>query len=90
MKGEDQFQPHVRNFLIVSVAPAACLRSRGPQNGDLLSSGHIMKIGRTLHWNAEKEEIEGDAEAAKLRPKSYRAPGSGIEIRCSSTLGRTR
>jgi predicted dehydrogenase len=74
---EDQFQPHVRNFL-------DCVKSRQKPVSDL-ESGHktvtschlaniSMKVGRTLRWNAEKEEIEGDSEAAKLLTKVYRAP----------------
>jgi predicted dehydrogenase len=74
---EDQFQPHVRNFL-------DCVKSRQKPISDL-ESGHktvtschlaniSMKVGRTLRWNTEKEEIVGDSEAAKLLTKIYRAP----------------
>ena len=33
-----------------------------------------MKVGRTLHWNVEKQEIISDPEASKLLTKKYRAP----------------
>ncbi|PYV42748.1 MAG: hypothetical protein DMG06_12980 [Acidobacteria bacterium] len=74
---KDQFQPHVRNFL-------DCIKSRRPPVSDLesghktITSCHLanisMKVGRTLHWNAEKEEIMGDPEASKLLTKTYRPP----------------
>jgi predicted dehydrogenase len=74
---KDQFQPHVRNFL-------DCVKSRQQPVSDLegghktATSCHLanisMKVGRTLRWNAEREEIVGDAEAAKLLTKVYRAP----------------
>jgi predicted dehydrogenase len=74
---KDQFQPHVRNFL-------DCVKSRQQPVSDLegghktVTSCHLanisMKVGRTLHWNAEKEEIVGDVEATKLLTKVYRAP----------------
>ena len=74
---KDQFHPHVRNFL-------DCVKSRHQPVSDLesahktVTSCHLanisMKVGRTLRWNAEKEEIPGDLEAAKLLTKTYRAP----------------
>jgi len=74
---KDQFQPHVRNFL-------DCIKSRRPPVSDLesghrtITSCHLanisMKVGRTLHWNVEKQEIIGDPEASKLLTKKYRAP----------------
>jgi hypothetical protein len=30
------------------------------------------KAGRSIHWDAEKEEIIGDAEASKLLSRAYR------------------
>ena len=32
------------------------------------------KLGRTLHWDAEKEEVIGDSEANRLLSISYRKP----------------
>jgi hypothetical protein len=32
------------------------------------------KLGRTLHWDAEKEEVIGDKEANQLLSKPYRKP----------------
>ncbi len=33
-----------------------------------------MKVGRTLHWDAERGEIRGDAEANRLLARPYRKP----------------
>jgi hypothetical protein len=33
-----------------------------------------LKIGRSLTWDADKEEITGDAEAAKGLSRRYRGP----------------
>jgi predicted dehydrogenase len=73
----DQFRPHVRNFL-------DCVKSREKPIADL-TSGHrsvtschlaniAMKLGRVVRWEAEKEDILGDAEARALLSKEYRAP----------------
>ena len=74
---KDQFRPHVRNFL-------DCIKLRQQPISDL-ESGHrtvtschlaniSMKIGRTLHWDHQKEEITGDTKAAEMLTKSYRSP----------------
>lgn len=74
---KDQFRPHVRNFL-------DCIKSRAQPASDLetahrtTTSCHLaniaMKVKRTLQWDADKQEIVGDAEASKLLTKQYRAP----------------
>ena len=33
-----------------------------------------MKLGRSVQWDGEKEQIVGDAEANKLLRRDYRAP----------------
>jgi predicted dehydrogenase len=73
----DQFVPHVRNFL-------DCVKSRQQPISDL-ESGHqtatachlaniAMKVGRAIRWDAEREKIVGDPQAAKLLTKEYRSP----------------
>jgi len=74
---KDQFQPHVRNFI-------DCVKSRQQPNSDLegghqtAASCHLaniaMKVGRTLRWDWNKQEIAGDVEASKLLTKEYRTP----------------
>jgi predicted dehydrogenase len=71
------YQRHARNFL-------DCVKSRQTPATDL-ESGHrvattchlanlSMKVGRKLVWDAEKEEIVGDAEANRLLVRPYRQP----------------
>ena len=73
----DQFAPHVRNFI-------DCVKTRKPPASDL-DSGHdtattchlvniAMRVGRVVSWDAERQEIVGDPEAARLLTKHYRAP----------------
>jgi hypothetical protein len=33
-----------------------------------------MKLRRTVHWDAERQTIGGDKEAAAMLAKPYRAP----------------
>ncbi|HEY8504243.1 MAG TPA: Gfo/Idh/MocA family oxidoreductase [Gemmataceae bacterium] len=72
-----QLRDHVRNFL-------DCVKSRGTPVSDL-ESGHrvatmchlanlSLRLGRKLRWDAEKETIPGDAEAAGRLVRPYRAP----------------
>lgn len=72
-----QLKLHVRNFL-------DCVKSRKPPLSDL-ESGHrvatachlaniAIRVGRRISWNAAKEEIVGDAEAARMLERPYRAP----------------
>ena len=74
---KDQFRPHVRNFL-------ECVKSRRQPISDLegghqtATSCHLanlaMKLGRTLRWDAQKQEIADDRDASKLLTKEYRSP----------------
>jgi predicted dehydrogenase len=75
--GRDQFKRHVRNFL-------DCVKSRRPPLSDLESSHravticHLanlsLRLGRKIRWDAQREEIVGDAEAAGLLRRPYRQP----------------
>ena len=68
---------HVRNFL-------DCVKSRQRPNADV-EEGHLSavmchmgniatRLGRTLKWDATKEEFIGDKEANALLSKPYRKP----------------
>jgi hypothetical protein len=68
---------HTRNFL-------DCVKSRHQPLSDL-ESGHqvatvchlcniSLRTGRKLLWDAEKEEIVGDAEANAMLVRPYRSP----------------
>lgn len=73
----DQFVPHVRNFL-------DSIKSRRPTISNLQTSQqtnittHLvniaMKLGRTVHWDAKRETIVGDKEAAAMLTRPYRTP----------------
>jgi hypothetical protein len=75
--GTPQHQPHVENFL-------ECVRSRQKPNSDIETThratsacivGNISyKLGRKLHWDRDKEQFVGDAEANKMLTKEYRKP----------------
>ncbi len=68
---------HIRNFL-------ECLKSRqrpvadveeGHQTAVMCHLGNIAtRLGRSLKWDAEKEEIIGDREANQMVSRPYRKP----------------
>lgn len=73
----EQFQGHVRNFL-------DCVKSRRNPISDL-ESGHrvatachlanlSLRLGRRLRWDAEREQILDDPEAARHLVRPYRKP----------------
>jgi predicted dehydrogenase len=73
----DQFRGHVRNFL-------DCIRSRQTPVSDL-ESGHrvaalchlanaSLRLGRSLQWDAARETVRSDDEAAALLDRPYRSP----------------
>jgi predicted dehydrogenase len=78
-KGSDLDRPHIANFL-------ACVKSRARPNADI-EEGHrtavmchlgniATRLGRSLRWDPDKEEIIGDAAAAKWLARPYRKPWS--------------
>jgi predicted dehydrogenase len=73
----EQFDLHVRNFL-------DCIKSRQRPIADV-EDGHqvatachlaniSLRVGRKLCWDAEREQIVGDAEAARMLIRPYRRP----------------
>jgi predicted dehydrogenase len=75
--GSEQPVAHVRNFL-------DCVKSRKRPNADV-EEGHLSailchlgniatRLGRSLKWDAEKEEIVGDGDANRWLSKEYRKP----------------
>jgi predicted dehydrogenase len=72
-----QLRQHVRNFL-------DCVKSRQQPVSDLESAHRVatvchlanlsLRLGRRLRWDADKEAILGDPEAAKALVRAYRAP----------------
>jgi len=74
---QQQYVAHTRNFL-------DSIKSRQQPNSDLESGHRVATVchlanislhtGRKIRWDAEKEEIVGDPEAAKLLTRPYRKP----------------
>jgi predicted dehydrogenase len=68
---------HYQNFLdcVKSRQPTICPAETGHHSA---IPGHLglisMLIGRKLQWDARREEIIGDPEAAKLMTRAYRSP----------------
>jgi predicted dehydrogenase len=74
---DEQFDLHARNFL-------DCVKSRKRPISDV-EDGHqvttachlaniSLRIGRKLRWDANREEIQGDREAAAMLERPYRKP----------------
>jgi predicted dehydrogenase len=73
----EQLKRHVRNFL-------DSVKSRRPPVADLESAHRVatichlanisLRLGRKLRWDGRREEIVGDAEAARWLERPYRAP----------------
>jgi predicted dehydrogenase len=77
MKGNDLNVAHARNFL-------DCVKSRQRPNADV-EEGHrsatmchlgniSTRLGRSLKWDAAKEQVVGDAEANAMLSRPYRGP----------------
>jgi predicted dehydrogenase len=76
-KGGDLNEAHARNFL-------DCVKSRQRPNADI-EEGHrsaVMchlgnissRLGRSIKWDAAKEQVIGDVEANQMLSRPYRAP----------------
>ena len=73
----EQGGAHIRNFL-------DCVKSRKRPNADIEDGHHTNAVcrlgnvayrtGRALAWDAEKEQVAGDAEANRLLTGTYREP----------------
>jgi predicted dehydrogenase len=80
----EQFMAHIRNFL-------DCVKSRRRPNADV-EDGHLSatmchlgniatRLGRSLRWDAGREEIVGDREANQWLTKEYRKPWSMDDLK---------
>ena len=77
----EQFDLHVRNFI-------DCVKTRQRPVADV-ADGHAvatachlanisLRTGRKLQWDAEKETILGDKEAAAMLTRPYRKPWNTV------------
>jgi predicted dehydrogenase len=76
-RSDAQYVAHVRNFL-------DCIKSREQPIADVESAHRVatachlanisLRTGRKIRWDAEKEEILGDPEAAGMLVRPYRQP----------------
>jgi len=77
LPGSEQHSAHIRNFL-------DCVKTRKRPNADV-EEGHLTavmchlgniatRLGRSVRWDSEKEQIVGDAEANRMCDRPYRAP----------------
>jgi predicted dehydrogenase len=78
---DEQFDLHVRNFL-------DCIKSRERPIADI-EGGHqsttachlaniSLRVGRKIDWDADKEEILGDAAASAMLVRPYRKPWDDV------------
>jgi predicted dehydrogenase len=77
----DQFRRHARDFL-------DCVKSRRGPASDLESSHRVatachlanlaLRLGRKLRWDAERETIVADPEAAQWLERPYRSPWDAV------------
>ncbi len=87
LKGSDvrliQSTEHHRNWLecIKSRKLPICDVAIGHRSATVCHLGNIsIRVGRKLNWDPKKEEIVGDAEAAKRATYAYRAPWKLPEV----------
>jgi predicted dehydrogenase len=78
---DEQFDLHVKNFL-------ECIKTRQRPIADV-EDGHrtavachlsniSLRLGRKIRWDADKEEIAGDREAASMLVRPYRKPWDDV------------
>lgn len=77
----EQFDLHVRNFL-------DCIKARQRPVADVADGHQVatachlanisLRTGRKLQWDAEKETIVGDKEAAAMLTRPYRKPWNTV------------
>jgi len=75
--GQDATEEHVKNFIdcVISRKKPAADVEIGHRAATIAHLGNIaFRTGRKLKWNADKEEIVGDAQAAALLTRKARKP----------------
>jgi predicted dehydrogenase len=54
--------------------PVADIEEGHISTASCILANHAMKLGRSLTWDAQKQQVVGDAEANKLLRREYRKP----------------
>jgi hypothetical protein len=76
-EGSAQHLPHVRNFLDCvksRQAPASEIEIGHRSTTASLLGNIALKVKQKIVWDAKKEQIVGNTEAATLLTKQYRSP----------------
>jgi predicted dehydrogenase len=82
-QGADATPQHARNFIeqVRAGHQGALVAMDGHRATTACHLGTIAaKVNRTLHWNAEREDFDGDAEASGLLVRDLRKPYDLIRI----------
>jgi hypothetical protein len=77
VKGGDLNSAHARNFLdcVKSRQKPAADIEEGHRSATMCHLGNIStRLGRSLKWDAAKEQVVGDAEANRWLERPYRRP----------------
>jgi predicted dehydrogenase len=60
--------------------PVADIEQGYISTASCILANHSMKLGRSLTWDSEKQQVVGDAEANKLLRRTYRGPWKHPEV----------
>ncbi len=60
--------------------PVADIEQGYISTASCILANHSMKLGRSLTWDSEKQQVVGDAEANKLLRRPYRGPWKHPEV----------
>jgi predicted dehydrogenase len=60
--------------------PVADIEQGYISTASCILANHSMKLGRSLAWDSEKQQVVGDAEANKLLRRPYRGPWKHPEV----------
>ena len=83
LQGADATAEHAQNFIkqLRTGTKGAVDETVGHTATAACHLGTIAaKVDRTLHWNAEKEDFENDADASRLLARELRKPYDLIRI----------
>ncbi|MGI8962367.1 MAG: gfo/Idh/MocA family oxidoreductase, partial [Bryobacteraceae bacterium] len=70
---------HMKNFLHAidtRSKPASDIEAGYISTASCILANMAMKLGRTLTWDSQRQQIVNDIEAARLLARSYRQPWS--------------